>query len=178
MLTLFYRLDADRNGYLCDEDFKVFTARFENQDSLTKEQAIKAGDSFLTFWKMALKETKWIDIQEYIEERVPLVRDASFADNAWNTYIKEGAGNMFDAIDANGDGTFKLDDFITFFKCINLEDESYAKEIFDTLDLNGDGQILKDEFLHAFHDFFFNEGDSHYKELFGPLSYIETIETV
>ena len=96
------------------------------------------------------------------------MQNHEFGLSVWETYLEDVATLMFYSLDANEDGSISLQEFVLFFKCIDVK-ECYARNIFAALDLNSDRKITKIEFVNAFNDFIFNEEDSPCKELFGPL---------
>eukprot|EP00794_Sanderia_malayensis_P018167 gene18167-19980_t len=171
-VTLFTRFDKDGNGYLDDEDIDTFAAGFKKYGSLTTERAARMRDKIFTFWNLLNKGAKRVKLEQFVKGKMPLVLNPDLGAEIWERYLKQVGTLMFCSIDANEDGTISLQEFVLFFKCINVKEE-YAREIFARLDANGDRQMSRDEFVEAFHGFLFSQDESASKELFGPLVQIE-----
>ena len=77
-------------------------------------------------------------------------------------------GSMFDAIDANGDGSIDLDEWRVLCDCRGIPVE-HAKASFVAMDANNDGLISRKEFLdYQFEYTFTTEDKLNSSILYGP----------
>ena len=67
--------------------------------------------------------------------------------------IAEAARTVFDAMDADGDGTISVDEHRAFLRAYGVDDAS-ASEHFARFDTDGDGSISRAEFEVLVVDFF------------------------
>ena len=167
-ITLFYRFDRDGNGRLDDNDIEFFTTAFQRHGCLNEEKTERMREKINAFFKLLNKGSTDMSLENFVKRRIPLVNNREFGEEVWEKYLKHVATLMFFSIDSDEDGFISLQEFTVFFKCIKVKEE-YARKIFVDVDTNHDSKISSEEFVHAIHDFTYNEEDSPFKELFGPL---------
>ena len=116
-----------------------------------------------TFFK-DLTDGKPLNKEAYIEANKKNVKSEHF-----RSLVYEVFRLWFASIDANEDGIIQEEEFVRFFKAIDLDSDS-AKLTFQSLDSNQDGLVSLDEYVTAGMDFITSEDESTPGKLFwGPL---------
>ena len=178
MVTLFTRLDRDRDGYLTYNDIVIIGDTFSKFGILTEKQEKFKCRNLISFWKTMLKGQQRVDVEEFVTSRIPLIRPLGKANKVLakldpqsnpQSKLIQDSEVIFDVIDTDGNGVISEKEFIMFFKCLYIHDADFAINTFSKIDLNKDQMLSRNEFTVAFEDFMLNENESRYKELFGPL---------
>ena len=135
-----------------------------NYFSCLGEKAKQLEKIITEWWSYLLKDKKSISFDDFIKARY----EVTHTEEQQNFFMKQ-LKIMFQAIDANDDGSVSLDEFKVYHLAMGIEDNLTTEQAFKIIDLNQDGAISLDEFKEAVFDFTYNQQDSVYKEFYGPL---------
>ena len=149
---MFHALDMDDNGFLEQADFDRLVegyARIAGWDP-DSEARERFRHFMMTWWEMFLAgadadHSGSVDLAEFSA----LLAQLESSPDA----IAEAARTVFDAMDADGDGTISVDEYRGFLRAYAVDDAS-APVHFARFDTDGDGSISGAEFEVLVVDFF------------------------
>ena len=165
---VFAAMDVDQDGFLTEEDFTALTARWIGVGDAApgSPEATRLGAIMMGWWAALLAASDQdgddkvsLDELMLVVEQLPQMADE----------VATTADSMFDAVDADGDGSIGPDEYrqmVTAWK----QTDAGVDEVFPLLDLDGDGQISRQEFTALWSDFWIGDDDAAPSRLvFGPV---------
>lgn len=157
----FYILDFDRNGVIEKDDFVgiaenlCILSGIKEGDPKYAEIIKRFEDGWTDFDLFVNGEPKgnanWDDWMHFAEQRL-----VGGDELAFNAYVQNYVGAMFDNFDADSDGYIDVDEFIDLFVAYRIE-VRYAAKSFRKIDLNRDDLISRGELISSVKEFFRSE---------------------
>lgn len=157
--AVFDAMDADDNGFLEQEDFRVLTERWVSiRDWAPGSPGYERLEAIMMGWWSALLAMSDHDHDGKVslDELMTVVDQLDTV--AAEVYATADA--MFEAIDENGDGRISLEEHRQVVAAWKGSDAG-VEEVFDKLDLNGDGHLSHEEFRELWSEFWRGDDQTH-----------------
>jgi Ca2+-binding EF-hand superfamily protein len=157
--AVFDAMDADGNGFLEEEDFRLLTDRWvgirgwePGTPGYERMEAIMMG-----WWSALLMLSDANrDGRVSLDELMVVVDQLGGMD----AEVNATADAMFEAIDQNADGRISLEEHKQVVEAWKGSDAG-VEEVFGQLDLNGDGHLSQAEFRELWSEFWRGDDEAH-----------------
>jgi len=164
MRTRFNVLDADGDGVITSNDFKIVARRWAEVANLNETEANELREKLEQhFMKHYNSDGKPISFADHLERMKKEGKEKLI------TMVTNFSPRFFPVIDTDKDGFVDAKEFEDYFRIFGLSAEA-ARETFRHLDLNHDGKITEEEHETALINFYQleHEGDPS-QHMWGPL---------
>jgi Ca2+-binding EF-hand superfamily protein len=171
-LTRYFNcLDVDGNGFFEKEDVDIIVDRLTSKRGLEKgsDEFKYINNSISLIWENARKfgiskDPDRVTLADWLAHEDLILDNEETREG----YMKKITKDVFDLIDADGNGEIDIDEFNDIMTSFGVA-EGIPQWSFQHLDLDGNGTISKDEFVTIVEDFHLSEDlDAPGNYLFGP----------
>lgn len=171
-LTRYFNcLDVDGNGYFEYADIKLIARRLAEARNFgigsEEHMAIQSGLDLI--WDNARmyglsQNPSQVSLADWLFHETVILA----SDEMREGYMKKITRDVFDLVDADGNGTIEIEEYTQLMKAFGVED-GIPEWAFKKLDLDGNGVIDKEEFVILVEQFHLSEDrNAPGNYLFGP----------
>ena len=154
MKTFFAAYDANGDGMIDFEDYKLFESMMEQYavaQNVSSDRIKKFKTSLYDLWTKQIGEGEdfqWTE-NKFLETIFGVVSRPGAEE-----YFRHTASDMFDLVDLNQDGSISKEE-----QKVMLGGSPWTIVVFSAMDTNRNGEISREEFVQVSLDFWFNFAD-------------------
>ena len=154
MKTFFAAYDANGDGMIDFEDYKLFESMMEQYavaQNVSSDRIKKFKTSLYDLWTKQIGEGE--DFQWTENKFLEAIFEVVSRPGA-EKYFRHTASDMFDLVDLNQDGSISKEE-----QKVMLGGSPWTIVVFSAMDTNRNGEISREEFVQVSLDFWFNFAD-------------------